>query len=149
MSQRQSYSPNQKSATSNRWSWDRDKIIKPDLSYYHPELIVWNFDYLEGTLSLFEPGQELIAITEQPMLRNCTDSFSLEITTSLSKNINIGLAAMVYDGVDTKDWIMLKGWFINLKTLLRKREIDKIWNTYYEGDISLNEGDIVKVTLDT
>jgi len=83
------------------------------------------------------------------MLRNCTDSFSLEITTSLSKNINIGLAAMVYDGVDTKDWIMLKGWFINLKTLLRKREIDKIWNTYYEGDISLNEGDIVKVTLDT
>lgn len=119
----------------SRWVWDKEKIIKPDLSYYHPEIIVWNIDYVEGSISLFEPGQELIAITEQPMLKNCQDSFSIEIVTSLSKNINVGVAAMVYDNLDTKDWVMLKGWYVNLQTLMWKREVDRNWNDYYDGPI--------------
>lgn len=102
----------------NRWKWDNDKIIKPDLSYFHPEMILWNLDSTTGNISLFEPNQELIAITEQPLIKNSEDSFSIEVVTSLSKNINIGVAAMIFDGKDAKDWVMVKGWYLNLKTLM-------------------------------
>jgi hypothetical protein len=140
----------QKLDLQNRWKWDLEKIIKPDLSYYSPEIILWNLDNSTGSISLFEPlNQELIAITEQPLIKNSEDSFSIEIVTSLSKNINIGLAAMVYDNQHAKDWVMVKGWYLNLKTLKRKWEIDKEWNAFHEGDLSVQEGDIVKVTLDT
>jgi hypothetical protein len=57
-------------------------------------------------------------MTEQPLINNSVDSYSLEICTTLSKNINIGIAAMYFDGKDKRDWVMLKGWFINLASLM-------------------------------
>ena len=61
-------------------------------------------------------------------MQKCEDSFTIEVSISMSKSISVGLAAMSFDAVHTKDWTMTKGWYINLKTLMRKREIDKAWN---------------------
>ena len=81
-----------------RWKWDEDKMIKPELSYYRPELVVYSMDNAKGSIALFEPHQEIIGMTEDPLISNSEDSFSIEISTSLSFNICIGVAAMQFDG---------------------------------------------------
>ena len=72
-----------------------------------------------GEISVIEPSQELIAMTSDPMIKGSEDSFSIEIVTSVTKNIVIGLAAMVFDEKKLKDWRMVKGWYLRLKTMMR------------------------------
>lgn len=100
-----------------RWTWDSEKLVKPDLAYFNPSLKVWRVDDVTGALEVREENQEIIGITTKPLIRDGEDSFSIEITHSSTMSINIGLANMVFDSREREDWVMMKGWFLSLRTL--------------------------------